>query len=460
MSADFFEEHIKPELVKICEKEGWRLSQQNLGHAFERWIAQFFVAYHGLPQGEDIAVEDNILGVKDLGVDILLNDDSQRRCYAVQSKYRGAKATISRNDIGGFFELHSSLMDPGWIQESNASENAKLMLTDYQRQMESHWHAKWIFVTNLKVSDNNKKIAVHSTNRYENDRNGVNVECQVVDVSDLERMYKRLQSRGEPIPEKIEIALEEGYIHSHNPRETLVTVMKGDQLRKWYSEHHDGLFANNVRFFIPEGKMNKEIERTANKTPEDFFYFNNGISAICSSLDVVAGKQATAHDMQIVNGAQTVGALYAANPSDDIRVMLRVVVGDKGASTIPGGFNESVIRCNNSQTAVKDSDFRSNDPIQLHIKKRFEAKGVIPVLGKRVSYRPKRGEGSRPRGKRRNAGKPLSLEELARVRYAYRKTPCVCHENPKDLWDVDKHYREAFGPVDGLWTGRHLTNAS
>lgn len=56
-------------------------------------------------------------------------------------------------------------------------------------------------------------------------------------------------------------------------------------------------------------------------------------------------------------------------------------------------------------------------------------------------------EGGKTRG-----GKIVEIEDLARIRYAYKGDPCVCHENPKDLWDVEKLYREAFGPEDGMWT--------
>lgn len=387
MNVDFIRDHIQPELVKICEKEGWKPSQPNLGRALERWIAQFFVAYNGLPKGEDI--EDSILGSKDLGVDVLLNDDSQKRCYVVQSKYRSAKSATSPDTIRSFFKLHSSLMVEQWTQHSNASDRAKIMLREYQGQMEDHWQARWVFVTTNKVSDTSKEIAAHCTEEY--DRMGDNVECEVVDAYVLERMYKQFQSRNKPIPQEIEINLgSESYIHSPTPRETLVAVVKGDQLSQWYTKHHEGLFVHNIRLFMPKGKMSKDIIGTAKNKPEDFFYFNNGISAICSRLDVDdANKTATAYDMQIVNGAQTVGALHSAKAGDNVRVMLRLVVGE--SSTESGGFNENVIKCNNSQTAVKDSDFRSNDPIQRSIKHGFQARGVIPVLGKRIDYQPKRG---------------------------------------------------------------------
>src|SRR4051794_8725301 len=71
----------------------------------------------------------------------------------------------------------------------------------------------------------------------------------------------------------------------------------------------------------------------------------------------------TAENFQIINGAQTVGALSAAKLNSEIEVLLRVTEGLSVKTD--RGFNADIIKFNNTQNIVKSSDFRANDKIQV-----------------------------------------------------------------------------------------------
>ena len=51
-------------------------------------------------------------------------------------------------------------------------------------------------------------------------------------------------------------------------------------------QHKDSLFAYNIRTYLGEKGINKEIVATAHEEPENFFYYNNGISAVCTELNI------------------------------------------------------------------------------------------------------------------------------------------------------------------------------
>ncbi len=152
-----------------------------------------------------------------------------------------------------------------------------------------------------------------------------------------------------------------------------------------------------------KSSVNKEIIETAKSRPSDFFYFNNG-AAICTSLDIENGTL-VAENFQIINGAQTVGGLAATKPDADIEVLFRVTK-TKSVKT-ESGINSDIIRCNNTQNAIKLSDFRANDPIQTWLEKAFREQRQKHPLPK-IAYQRKRGTKRAPAGSR-----SIRLEDLA-----------------------------------------------
>ena len=231
------------------------------------------------------------------------------------------------------------------------------------------------------------------------------------------------------------------------PRPTLVCVIKANQLKNLYKKEGDALFAHNIRTFLGRKSLNKGIIDTASQTPADFFYFNNGISGICTDLTIEeTPKKATAFasKFQIINGAQTVGSLAKSSTTADCYVLLRVTEGESVSTE--KGFNASIIKYNNTQNIVKASDFRSNDPIQQWLEARCRKQRTAGNAIPQITYQRNRS------GKRVSSGSvPLSLEDLAKIRYAWLYEPTRCIADPKSLWthhDECGVYEQAFG-VDG-----------
>ena len=223
--------------------------------------------------------------------------------------------------------------------------------------------------------------------------------------------------------------------------------IKANQLNNLYKKDGDALFAHNIRTFLGRKSLNNGIIDTASQTPTDFFYFNNGISAICADLTIEeTSKKATAvaSKFQIINGAQTVGSLAKSSTTVDCYVLLRVTEGESVSTE--KGFNANIIKYNNTQNIAKSSDFRSNDLIQQWLEDRFRKQRTSGNSIPKITYQRKRS------GKRVPSGSvPLSIEDVAKIRYAwlYERTRCIA--DPKSLWthhDEGGVYEQAFG-VDG-----------
>jgi len=78
------------------------------------------------------------------------------------------------------------------------------------------------------------------------------------------------------------------------------------------------------------------------------FYYNNGVSAVCSDFRI-EDTVVTARRFQIINGAQTVSALARAmkqSPNADVYVLFRLT---ETVEAYGGEFTENIIRYNNTQ---------------------------------------------------------------------------------------------------------------
>jgi hypothetical protein len=174
------------------------------------------------------------------------------------------------------------------------------------------------------------------------------------------------------------------------PRRTIVAVVKANTLINLYRKERERIFAVNIRSFLGRKGINKDIVSTAQNLPDKFFYFNNGVSAICTAIEL---DEKTGHfrgeNFQVINGAQTIGALKSAKEvSSDTEVLLRITEGESVKTE--KGFNADVIRFNNTQNIIKSSDFRSNDPIQVWLEKRFSNLRPRGAQEKRFAYVRKR----------------------------------------------------------------------
>ncbi len=117
-----------------------------------------------------------------------------------------------------------------------------------------------------------------------------------------------------------------------------------------------GLFYDNVRSYLGENPVNKEIIDTL-QDPNSYIQFpilNNGVTIVAKSLDQ-SGDKFTISDFQIVNGCQTSNVLYKCRDEikDDLLVPVKIIHSEDVE------LINDVIRSTNRQTQVLDEAFES-----------------------------------------------------------------------------------------------------
>jgi hypothetical protein len=206
----------------------------------------------------------------------------------------------------------------------------------------------------------------------------------------------------------------------------------------------------NIRDYVGDTSTNKGIIKTAVAGPDDFFFFNNGISAVATKIEPDSAKnELLCSRLSIINGAQTVRSIAKAQKRDkhavrNVSVMVRISQFALNAGADEQAFLDSITRFNNTQNSIKVSDFRSNDPVQMELAHRFEK---LNRGGKKFWYKNKRVS------KQDALRVPIGMEEFAKTVFAFRFGPDDMYGGTKFLFDTnpDGGYRMLFGDENGVW---------
>ncbi|WP_311754864.1 AIPR family protein [Proteus terrae] len=167
-------------------------------------------------------------------------------------------------------------------------------------------------------------------------------------------------------------------------------VISGDQISEWWKLHSSKLFTKNIRNLLGKTEVNEAIKQTAVNDPENFWFFNNGITVLVRSIEPHRRNKTNQRDVgrfnfrdvSVINGAQTVSNIGSLDGFDEsfltkIKIQVRFIQIPQGAS---GDIINSITRANNHQNRVLGRDFASQHPQQLRLRDELIIEGYIYQL--------------------------------------------------------------------------------
>lgn len=428
LSVNEFRKLLRDRCPQVAADLGFELNQEGFG--FQGWVRELLIKSDmGLEELDDCPYSG------DGGVDLLLADQTRKFGVVVSCKYQGEGKDVKREQLEELLSAHTRLMDKKWLD--TLKPNAQSYLASYRDMYKSGYDFKYLFVSSGKASNELQEL-VRAHNRDYRERE-MPIEAELWDFSRLKDEYDRSEKLVRELPESLTLKLQAGkWVELNFDRPTILGAIKGNELRNHFLSKKDSLFAYNIRTFMGLRGLNKSIQATADQRPSDFFFFNNGVTAICTDY-TVTDNEISVDGFQIINGAQTVGAISKADASDELYVQFRLIKSQSTKSD--AGINRDIIQFNNTQNPVRLSDFKSNDPIQAWLESQFKS---YNWKSKKRGYSAKRGSVARG---------ALGLEELSKLLCAYKYTPTEILSNPKALWTSLEDesyglYEKLFG-IDG-----------
>lgn len=339
--------------------------KKNFSNDGQRFVAWYLRNIHGL---DTIQAKDCITDrANDKQIDAVYINDQEQTIYVIQGKFYSG-SYVDATPVREVFGAWGLLQDLQALQES-ANDKLKVKINEVSAALEDGYSICFELITPSVLSEPAQADAdAFSKQISENDE--MNASFVVVDNEMLKHKYEEAIGKTNNYinyqfnlePEKF-IKLNMGGTCAVLAAIPLKDCVAIPGIR-------DGrLFRKNVRQSLgTSNKVNKGIARSVKKEPVDFFFCHNGITAICSKLDIT-GNVLTVKDLNVVNGCQSLTTIYncgeAAKKSYGYILFKFYEMSNNEKA-------DKITNCTNSQSAVKARDLRSNDRIVLSIKKNYE----------------------------------------------------------------------------------------
>jgi hypothetical protein len=340
-----------------------------------------------LPLSGAAAAKSITDGGKDGGIDAVAWNESSKTLFIVQSKWK--QNPQKGLELGDFLKMKSGIarlleLDATYFNPkiTSAFQVVKEALNDIDTRLKVvlvHTSAQPL---STEIIEEVKALS-HELNQYDK-AFFTFYECGLSNISNIARAEARSANIN------LEVLLK-NFGYSTGPYRAFYGELAATDAADWYSKYKDALFAENLRFVLPSSDVNQAILETIQKRPEAFWYYNNGITAVCREISKrpIGGADSSSgvfdvEGVSIVNGAQTVGSIYAAAQDGVNLEKVKLQVRFIPLKEAPEDFGSNVTRTNNTQNSLAPMDFVALDPNQERLA------GELRNLGVQYAYR--RGE--------------------------------------------------------------------
>lgn len=334
-------------------------------------------------------------------IDAIYIDDAAKQCNIIQGKFHTGEVSEKLNDVLSFADLATLPRSSESILESFYSKLDNIALDKFKKLttyvVNKNYKLNLYYVTTGKCTE----TIIHQAKVKVIDADP-NAEIFVITRKQLLSIFRDYINDITPhLPSlKLRIVSEgsiqhEGTIHRFDPKtqiESWVLSASGEDLSKMYETAGRRLFAKNIRGWLEgidkEGTVNESIASTIRKEPENFWYYNNGVTIVCDGAkrQSEGGEDYVIIDnAQIINGQQTTRTLAAHNPKDT-NVLVKIIKIPNEPDN-EGNYDtlvNSIVRAANWQNYISPSDLISNDSVQIYLEKEFRKIGY-QYIRKRMS---------------------------------------------------------------------------
>lgn len=382
----FHVDQIETHVRQLYEEEYWDPSlDENANRS--RLLAHHAVALalSGADQDDPwIEITD---GGEDRGIDAIGVDLDAKVIVLVQSKWReDGSGSMALGDVLKFLAGVRSLLGMAGDDEPvHASQKAKAAVRDLLRTPGAHV----TLVTATTAKDSLSE---------EVEQPIVELLGSVNDVDGVEPLASHLHfgqgdffnsiSAQHSVTVDIDLQMRD-WGKGSEPHTMYYGRVGASEIAEWYERDGENLFADNIRVMIPNSDINQGILGTVRDEPENFLYFNNGITVLAKQIELGPGGTVNREvgffkltDASVVNGAQTVSTLGNAKQLGLVEnlgaasVLVRCIEVPESSQDL----DMRITRFANTQNEVSSQDFAFLDSEQHRLVRELEVLGIEYIL--------------------------------------------------------------------------------
>lgn len=422
-------------IKKEISQDFYKKNFANEGQCFVVWYLR------NIYNLDEIQAKDCLTdGADDKKIDAVFIDDDNSIIHIIQGKFYSG--SINGEPVQECNALFSNLKDLEALQ-ANGNDLIKRKVSEISIALEDEYKISIELITTGNLTNS----ALADFNLYKqqiSEQDELPAELILIDNDALKVRYDDALNKVTPyINQKFN--LEKGKFLELNLDGTKA-VIAALPLKECYKIRGilDGsLFRKNVRQSLGLNRINKGIAQTIRNNPEDFFFYHNGITAVCSSFNI-ENETLEIKGLNVVNGCQSLTSI--ANCSESIKqkekgyILFRFYeIGDDNEGSAKG---DKISTFTNSQSAVKARDLRSNDKVVLAIQKLYNQRYTDGY------FLTKRGEVA-PKDKT-NKSHIINLTDLGKWIVAWHsQRPTISYSETK-LFDkyFTQLFRKDYAPED------------
>lgn len=158
--------------------------------------------------------------------------------------------------------------------------------------------------------------------------------------------------------------------------ESLIVNISALSLKNLYEQYgYRGLFAQNLRYYVKNAKIDGNIIESIQEHPENFWYYNNGVILICDNY-LIEYDNILVQNFSIINGGQTTKLVGETEFTQDFYIQCKIIKNKYEAVDDRLEFIANVAEATNTQKPIKDKDLIANRIEQRLLKKQLADVGI------------------------------------------------------------------------------------
>lgn len=346
--------------------------QQNFPNDGQRFVAWYLRNIH---LRDPIQTRDDITdGADDKQIDAIFVDDDRATIFVVQGKFIGG-ATVDAEPLREVLSAWIQMRDLVRLQEVG-NNKLKQKLSEVARALEDEYEVCFELITTAGLTESAQKdLATFQEQLAElSAKDELPATLLLVNEEEIRRRYDMALERENPsLSHALDLSVCQTLPVTIAGTQVVIAVVPLSECIKFPGIKDGTLFQKNVRQSLGlSNAVNKGIKNTIyGDRHRDFFFFHNGITAICNRMEKKDSKLHL-HGVSVVNGCQSLNTILSCSERvktlTDTSLLFRFY-------EIPQRDRADKISINtNSQSAVKPRDLRSNDRRVLSLKKAYEQK--------------------------------------------------------------------------------------
>ncbi len=394
----------------------------------QRFVAWYLRNIHNL---DTIEAKDCITdGAGDKQIDAMYIDNDASMIHIIQGKFYAGE-TVNAEPLREVLSSWIQIKDLQKLQE-NANEKLRIKINELATALEDDYEICFELITTSELTES-AKVDLHTFQKEISEDTTFNANLVLVDNETLKFKYDEALNKNRPyINHEFDIESSKCMEIMIGGTKAVIAAIPLKECIKIPGIKDGSLFRKNVRQSLgTSNKVNKGIATTLRKDAEDFFFLHNGITAICSQINLHDGLLSV-KELNVVNGCQSLSTIYscseAVRNANDGYIMFRFYEISNPEKA------DKISTCTNSQSAVKARDLRSNDKYVLAMKKAYEQCYTDGY------FITKRGEQADPA--KYNTNHIVNLTELGKQLIAWHsQRPTISYSETKIF---DKYFDQLF----------------